>query len=434
MSFSRNYLRYGLLAHVLVLGWGDHALSQQQQQVQQQPVRVALIVPGPLPAGMLEQQQQPQQQPIRVAMLVPGPVPTAMLGQAAAAAPVPAPTTTIWNRLGIPQAFNNAQDSMLNSSGDNPGAERVDPLLRLADPNNLNSPNPAIKKAAQIKADQDKCKQKVKAIKYLATVGCGCYPGVSEALLASLDDCTEAVRFEAATALYKVAGNPCQRCGSNGCCNAAVMNKLQDVATGQDAQGCYKENSQRVRQMAQYALDACRRKHPVSPTPPPQVVPSPTTPVRPPVKVEHGPVPTPAPAKPDLLAPPSEPAPLPPTTKRATWQPRPAPLPLASQQAAVREPMPAPLPPPSTRTAVEPMLAPLPPPSRQPAVEPSPAPQLSEGKVEMKVLSISGESHPQGAKQQASVEPKAEATADATIKTDPASTQTVKIIGFSEGQ
>ena len=38
------------------------------------------------------------------------------------------------------------------------------------------------------------------------------------------------------------------------------MNKLQEHASGKDANGCYKESSERVRQMSQYALDACRRK------------------------------------------------------------------------------------------------------------------------------------------------------------------------------
>jgi len=99
-----------------------------------------------------------------------------------APAPVPAPTTTVWNRLGIPQAFHKMRDSTTNRRGNRPESERTDPLKRIADPANLDSPNPAIKKAAEVKADQDLAPQKIKAIKYLATVGCDCYPGVKDAL------------------------------------------------------------------------------------------------------------------------------------------------------------------------------------------------------------------------------------------------------------
>ena len=176
-----------------------------------------------------------------------------------APAPVPAPTTTVWNRLGIPQAFHKMRDSTTNRRGNRPESERTDPLKRIADPANLDSPNPAIKKAAEVKADQDLAPQKIKAIKYLATVGCDCYPGVKDALLASLDDCTEAVRYEAAVAFCQAAGNPCCHCAKS-CCNAKVMEKLHDVAYGQDESGCYKEASARVRAAAEMALNACRRK------------------------------------------------------------------------------------------------------------------------------------------------------------------------------
>ena len=193
----------------------------------------------------------------------------AMPGRVAAQAPepVPPPTPTLWNFLGIPQTCNKIKDKMKNRSGDCPCAERVDPLKRIADPANLKSPNPAIQAAAKIKQDQDLAPQKIKAIKYLAMVGCGCYPGVKEALVAALDDCTEEVRFEAAKALCQAAGNPCKRCSNSGCCNAAVMNKLQDVAFGLDEKGCFKESSQAVRSMAQSALSACQRMHPAGPPP-----------------------------------------------------------------------------------------------------------------------------------------------------------------------
>jgi hypothetical protein len=66
----------------------------------------------------------------------------------------------------------------------------------LADPANLNSDNPAIKAAAEIKTEEDLAPQKIKAIRYLSTIACGCYPQVRPALLAALDDCTEEVRYE----------------------------------------------------------------------------------------------------------------------------------------------------------------------------------------------------------------------------------------------
>ena len=175
-------------------------------------------------------------------------------------AQAPAPQT-LWNFLGIPQGAQKLKDATSNRRGNRPQSERVPPPKRIADPANLESKNPAIKTAAQIKAVEDLKAQKIKAVKYVATVGCGCYPGVNDALLAALDDCTEEVRYEAAVALCQVAGNPNNVCGK-GCCNAAIMNKLHEMAYGQDEQCCNKEASPRVRAAAANALDACRRKHP----------------------------------------------------------------------------------------------------------------------------------------------------------------------------
>src|SRR6186713_873275 len=87
-----------------------------------------------------------------------------------------------------------------------PGLEAKPEILALADPANLESPNPAVAAAAGVKAEEDGAAQKAKAIAYLASVGCaGCYPGIEEALLAALDDCTELVRFETAKALRSTA-------------------------------------------------------------------------------------------------------------------------------------------------------------------------------------------------------------------------------------
>ena len=140
-----------------------------------------------------------------------------------------------------------------------PGLEGKPPVLSITDPANMDSPNPAVSAAAEIKAQEDAAEQKIKGLRYLATIGCGgCYPDVEQALLAGLDDCTEAVRYEAASALRSTAGNPCQFCASEKCCSPAVQKKLQDVAHGmKENTGCYKESSARVRRMARLALAGC---------------------------------------------------------------------------------------------------------------------------------------------------------------------------------
>lgn len=131
------------------------------------------------------------------------------------------------------------------------------PLAPLADPANLESPNPAIKAAAEIKAEEELAPQKIKAIRYLSTIGCRCYPQVKPALLAALDDCTEEVRYEAALAFCRSAGNPCTVCNSSTCCDPDVRKKLADLASGMDDQDCWKEPSPRVRSAAAGALNAC---------------------------------------------------------------------------------------------------------------------------------------------------------------------------------
>ena len=182
--------------------------------------------------------------------------------------PADSGTPTLWHWLGVPQGYNKVKDARINKSGNHPAKERKPPLKRIADPENFESPNPAIKAAAKIKAEEDLAPQKIKAIKYLATVGCGCYTGVRDALLAALEDCTEEVRYQAAIALCQAAGNPCKNCDKTGCCNAEVMNKLNEMAHGQDAKGCFVESSARVRAAATNALNACKRKNPTTPMQP----------------------------------------------------------------------------------------------------------------------------------------------------------------------
>lgn len=178
--------------------------------------------------------------------------PTAQAQVAAPAAP-----TTLWNFLGIPQGVNKIYDASVNRRGNFPGLERKPPLKGIADPANLESSNPAIKKAAEIKQQEDLAKQKIKAIKYLAKIGCGCYPGVKEALMAALDDCTEKVRYEAAKAIGEAACNHCETCNKQCCCDEELSLKLAEVAYEMDDTCCYKERSERVREAARQALMNC---------------------------------------------------------------------------------------------------------------------------------------------------------------------------------
>ena len=193
------------------------------------------------------------------------PVSTAQVGAVPGPGGVVTPPMTLWRFLGIPQGLSRIAGATTNRRGNFPGLEPKPPLKALADPANLMSKNPAIKKAAEVKQEEDLAKQKIKALKYLATIGCGCYPGVKEALMAALDDCTEKVRYEAAKAIGSAAENKCETCSKTCCCDADMMQALYDKATKRDDNGCYAEPSARVREAACEALLACRRRVPVYP-------------------------------------------------------------------------------------------------------------------------------------------------------------------------
>lgn len=163
------------------------------------------------------------------------------------------------------------------------------PLLPINAPQNLQSSNPAVQTAAQISNDEGQAKQKIAAIQYLATIGCsGCYPDVESALLASLDDCTESVRYAAAKALYDTAGRPCRQCNSKACCSAKIRAKLMSIADGTNVNDCHTESSPRVRRMARLALLNCSTELPdalpevplegpaIAPSPKPAAAGSPT--------------------------------------------------------------------------------------------------------------------------------------------------------------
>lgn len=202
-------------------------------------------------------------------------------------APPPSPTT-FWNFLGFPQGANQARDARTNRLGNRPEQERKLPLNRIADPENKNQKNPAIATAAEVKAEEDSAAQKIKAIKYLATVGCCCpqtRDDVRFGLLASLSDCEEAVRLEAALAFCKVAGDACNSCGTCTCCDAEVMTKLAEMARGTNPEGCPLEPSARVRTAAANALAACQARlqptasiAPLTPAPETPATPSPAPP------------------------------------------------------------------------------------------------------------------------------------------------------------
>lgn len=204
------------------------------------------------------------------------------VGSAAPGALPGAAPATLWRFMGIPQGIQKLQGATTNRRGNFPGREPTPPLKAIADPRNLEPGNGlAINKAAEIKQQEDLAPQKIKALKYLATIGCGCYPGVEEAFAKSLkfgDECTEEVRYEAAKAMKKAAENNCAVCGKSCCCTAAMMQLLNDIATGKDDDGCFLEPSARVREAACEALLACRQRVRVAPAPavaPPVVPPVP---------------------------------------------------------------------------------------------------------------------------------------------------------------
>lgn len=180
----------------------------------------------------------------------------------------PGPPTP-WNLFGAPQAGAKARDATTNRRGNRPNTERQPPLKRIGDPSNLNpevgpgvkQPEP-IKVAAQVKTEQDLKQQKIKGLKFLGTVGCGCYAkkyDIEGAFLAGLEDCDEEVRYEAVKAIMSAAcGDVCKVCNMNNCCTEKIVAKLAEMAYKQDKDGCWVEPSARVRSAAVAALNSCQ--------------------------------------------------------------------------------------------------------------------------------------------------------------------------------
>lgn len=222
---------------------------------------------------------------------------------APAAAP-PAPPATLWTFLGFPpppspeqKAQNTAlclgvqpsEDGyplikrtpmaklfhglllkpLMTATGMMPGA------LPLEAPANLQSPNAAIKAAAQIKAEENLVPQKIAALRYVGKIGCDCYPGVTEALLAGLDDCNERVRLAAIRAIHK-----------SKCCNPQIQERLSKIANETDDYGQFVEPSEKVRQAAAEAWCECPPM-PAAPEPAPAPVPEGAPPEGAPAQAER---------------------------------------------------------------------------------------------------------------------------------------------------
>jgi len=168
---------------------------------------------------------------------------------------------TLFSFMGIPKGVNKIKDNLLNRRGNFPCLERKPKLKALADAANLESEVPAIKAAAEIKAAEDLAPQKIKAIKYLAKLGCGPYDKdgkVTEALLAAMDDPTEDVRLAAVEAIGTTAKKEMDvQCKQKSCCSEDVVNKLAKIAYELDENGCYLEPSEKVREAAIRSVCQC---------------------------------------------------------------------------------------------------------------------------------------------------------------------------------
>jgi hypothetical protein len=176
---------------------------------------------------------------------------------------------TIWHKLGMPQSLARTKllkDSFVNRNGLKPGKERKPKLLRIADPANLEEGKPEmLKVAAKMKIDQDLAPQKIKALKYISSVGCSCYNKQSEgaveaALMEGMKDCTVDVRIAAIQVVLDNAGCQCS-CSGQGqcetCCSPGVLKLLEEIAYKMNDNGCYVEPNQQVRCLAAQALLAC---------------------------------------------------------------------------------------------------------------------------------------------------------------------------------
>ena len=177
---------------------------------------------------------------------------------------------TVWHKLGIPQSvgrFKKFRESRINRKGNNPQREKTPKLVKLTDPSNLDPEAPKmLQAAAKIKMAEDLAPQKLKALKYLATLGCGCYNDknaglVEGAVLEGLDDCTIEVRREALNlVLNQVQGGQCgcqPACNPKSCCTPKIYKKLEEMVNKTTNTGCPAESDSSIRYLAQQVLNAC---------------------------------------------------------------------------------------------------------------------------------------------------------------------------------
>ncbi len=158
-----------------------------------------------------------------------------LLGSLGCCAAPPTEIPTLGQKLGIPQSIFRVKDNRLNRSGNRPWRERKPKLLRLADPKNLEPGMPeAVKVAAAIKQQEDLAPQKIKALKYLGMIGCGCYDANKEmekALAESLKDCNPCVRLAAIEAI----GTSVDECNRQ----AMKFNKKREDCGGRPERECH---------------------------------------------------------------------------------------------------------------------------------------------------------------------------------------------------
>lgn len=157
---------------------------------------------------------------------------------------------------GVFQRIGSRIVNGLDLQGRFPGLQPTPPLLSITDPSNLEADQPpAVQAAAEVKQEEDQAPQKVMAIRYLATLGCGgCYDKVEDALLEAMSDCTEEVRYEAVKALQCRPDCGCRYCSSPSCCSSKIRKRLEELTQ------CEKEPSVRIRRMARLALACCNTK------------------------------------------------------------------------------------------------------------------------------------------------------------------------------
>lgn len=130
-------------------------------------------------------------------------------------------------------------------------------------------------------AEQDAAKEKIKieAIRFLGKQDCLCYPEIMDALLASLDDCSEIIRYEALRAIHGgCRSSHCATCqypgsgsqtGVQPCkCQLKVIRRISRLLLDRNVNGQLKERSVRVRHLAQLILKDCLCAFQPSTTPP----------------------------------------------------------------------------------------------------------------------------------------------------------------------